>query len=225
MRSWGRKDGFRRLLAVTGAAVLAAGSPGMSESGKQSSSTAVATLGGGCFWCLEAVFERVDGVRSVVSGYAGGTTEHPTYAEVCTGRTGHAEVVQIHYDPAKVSYEALLELFWRAHDPTTRNRQGADVGPQYRSLILYHDEAQRRAAERSRAAAQRRFAAPIVTEIVPLKRFYPAEAHHQDFYRNHRGHGYCRAVITPKLKKLEQETARPRGKTVRPSASPAAPSR
>jgi peptide-methionine (S)-S-oxide reductase len=166
---------------------------------------AVATLGGGCFWCLEAVFERVDGVASVVSGYAGGTTENPTYQEVCTGKTGHAEVVQIHFDPAKVSYEALLDLFWRAHDPTTLNRQGADVGTQYRSIILYHNEAQRAAAEQSRTTAQSRFAAPIVTEIVPLRRFYPAENYHQDFYRNNRTHGYCRAVIAPKLEKLEKE--------------------
>ena len=163
-----------------------------------------ATLGGGCFWCMEAVFERLPGVRSVTSGFAGGHTAHPTYEQVCTGTTGHAEVTQIEFDPARISYEKLLEVFWQAHDPTTLNRQGADEGTQYRSIILYHDEAQKAAAEKSRAAAQKLFAHPIVTEIAPFTKFYPADDHHQHFYDNNTNYGYCRVVIAPKLEKLEQ---------------------
>jgi len=162
-----------------------------------------ATFGGGCFWCVEAVFERVEGVHAVVSGYAGGTKENPTYEEVCTGRTGHAEVVQISFDPAKVTYEQLLDLFWNAHDPTTLNRQGADVGTQYRSVIFTHSEVQRAAAERSKNEAQKQFSAPIVTEIAPLTKFYEAENYHQDYFANNRTAAYCTFVIAPKLKKLE----------------------
>ncbi len=163
---------------------------------------ALATLGGGCFWCTEAVFETEPGVKSVTSGYAGGHVKHPTYRDVCSGTTGHAEVIQIAYDPSVVSFERLLELFWEAHDPTTLNRQGADEGPQYRSIILHHDEAQRLAAEQSKSAAQAHFADPIVTEIAPMGDFYPAEKSHQDYFRNNAGAPYCRAVIAPKLKKL-----------------------
>jgi peptide-methionine (S)-S-oxide reductase len=166
---------------------------------------ALATFGGGCFWCTEAVFETEPGVKSVTSGYAGGTTENPTYREICTGDTGHAEVIQIAFDPAVVTFERLLELFWIAHDPTTLNRQGADVGTQYRSIILYHDEAQWAAAEKSRAGAQASFARPIVTEIAPLTTFYPAEKYHQDYFRNNRQAPYCRAVIAPKLEKLGRD--------------------
>ena len=163
----------------------------------------LATLGGGCFWCLEAIFERLPGVRSVTSGFAGGWTDAPTYEEVCRVDTGHAEVIQIAFDPAEISFERLLEIFWLAHDPTTPNRQGADVGPQYRSMILWHDEGQRVAAERSLAVANAsRFGGRVVTELKALKRFYPAEGYHQDFYRNQPGHPYCRAVIMPKLSKL-----------------------
>ena len=144
-----------------------------------------ATFGAGCFWCVEAVFERLDGVQSVVAGYAGGTKANPTYEEVCTGTTGHAEVAQITYDPARISYERLLEVYWEAHDPTTLNQQGADVGTQYRSVIFYHDEKQKAAAEKSRSAAQKDFDSPIVTQIEPLKIFYPAENYHQDYYKNH----------------------------------------
>jgi peptide-methionine (S)-S-oxide reductase len=161
-----------------------------------------ATFGGGCFWCTEAVFETEPGVKSVVSGYAGGHVKDPTYHQVCEGTTGHAEVIQIEFDPAVVAYERLLELFWEAHDPTTLNRQGADSGTQYRSIILWHDEAQRVAAEQSKAAAQAAFRDPIVTEIAPLGDFYAAERYHQDYFRNNPGAGYCRAVIAPKLKKL-----------------------
>jgi peptide-methionine (S)-S-oxide reductase len=164
-----------------------------------------ATFGGGCFWCVEAVYERLPGVQSVISGYAGGTKANPTYEEVCTGTTGHAEVAQITYDPAKITYEQLLEMFWHAHDPTTLNRQGADVGTQYRSVIFYHDEKQRAAAEKSRTEAQKTFDDPIVTEIRPLKEFYPAENYHQDYYNNHANAPYCSFVIKPKLKKLKLE--------------------
>jgi peptide-methionine (S)-S-oxide reductase len=164
-----------------------------------------ATFGAGCFWCVEAVFERLDGVTSVVAGYAGGTTANPTYEEVCTGTTGHAEVAQITFDPSKTSYEKLLEAFWKSHDPTTLNRQGADVGTQYRSVIFTHNEQQKRTAETSRAAAQKEFDDPIVTEIQPLKVFYPAENYHQDYYKNNQNAPYCVFVIKPKLKKLKLE--------------------
>jgi peptide-methionine (S)-S-oxide reductase len=162
-------------------------------------------LGGGCFWCIEAVFERIDGVQSVVAGYAGGHTDNPTYSEVSTGGTGHAEVAKITFDPSKVSLEELLNVFWQAHDPTTLNRQGADVGTQYRSIILYADEAQRTVAERSKMNAASHFRDPIVTEIVPLRKFYLAEDYHQDYFNNNRNAPYCRVVIEPKLKKLSLE--------------------
>jgi peptide-methionine (S)-S-oxide reductase len=168
-------------------------------------STEVATLGGGCFWCIEAVYNRIDGVEEVVSGYAGGRKADPTYEEVCSGTTGHAEVVQIHFDPKVISYEEILDLFWKAHDPTTLDRQGADVGSQYRSIILYGSEEQRMAAERSKAKAAEGFAEPIVTEIGPLTHFYRAEAYHQDYYRNNPSAGYCSIVIRPKLQKLRLE--------------------
>jgi peptide-methionine (S)-S-oxide reductase len=162
----------------------------------------VATLGGGCFWCLEAVYERIEGVNSVISGYAGGTTVDPTYEEVCSGRTGHAEVVRIEYDPERISYEEILDIFWKAHDPTTLNRQGADTGSQYRSIILYHDEMQKRAAEKSIKKAGPLFDGPIVTELRPIERFYPAEEYHQDYFDRNRLAGYCMIVIQPKLKKM-----------------------
>jgi len=165
--------------------------------------TKKATLGGGCFWCLEAVYENVKGVKDVVSGYAGGHTENPDYRSVCSGQTGHAEVVQITYDPDQISYKELLEIFWHIHDPTTLNRQGADVGTQYRSIILYHDDEQKREAEASRAEAQKRFRDPIVTEIVPLEKFWPAEAYHQDYFKNNPYQGYCQAVVAPKVEKFK----------------------
>jgi peptide-methionine (S)-S-oxide reductase len=169
---------------------------------KNNSRTEIATLGGGCFWCIEAVYKRIEGVKSVVSGYAGGEKADPTYEEVCSGTTGHAEVVQIHFDPKVIRYEEILKLFWKAHDPTTLNRQGADVGTQYRSIILFQDDAQARAAERSKAKAAAAIDEPIVTEIVPLSDFYPAEQYHQDYYRNNQRAGYCSFVIRPKLQKL-----------------------
>jgi peptide-methionine (S)-S-oxide reductase len=167
--------------------------------------TEIATLGGGCFWCTEAEFQLLPGVISVTSGYAGGTKENPTYKEVCTGETGHAEVIQIVYDPKVVSYEKLLETFWEVHDPTTLNRQGPDSGTQYRSIILYSNEAQKAAAEKSKAMAQKHFKQPIVTEIVPLTKFYPSEDYHHDYYRTHPNQPYCRMVIRPKVEKFEQK--------------------
>ena len=165
----------------------------------------VATFGGGCFWCLEAVFERIKGVKAVVSGYAGGNTARPSYQMVCTGLTGHAEVVQIEYDPAIVSYEDLLDIFWICHDPTTLNRQGPDEGTQYRSVVLYHDEAQKKAAQKSyeKATSARLYSSPIVTELVPFTKFYPAEKHHQDYYRKNRAAEYCQMIIAPKLREMQ----------------------
>ncbi|HUB86836.1 MAG TPA: peptide-methionine (S)-S-oxide reductase MsrA [Verrucomicrobiae bacterium] len=165
--------------------------------------TEIADLGGGCFWCMEAVFERLPGVVSVTSGFAGGHTENPTYEQVCTETTGHAEVTQIVFDPAKISYDQLLDVFWQAHDPTTLNRQGADVGTSYRSIILYRNETQKLEAEKSKMEAQKNFKNPIVTEIVPLKTFYPAEDYHQQYYDNNSNAPYCQIVIAPKLEKLE----------------------
>lgn len=167
--------------------------------------TELATLGGGCFWCTEAVYQMIPGVKSVASGYAGGAKDNPTYEEVCSGATGHAEVIQIEFDPKVVSYDRLLEAFWDAHDPTTLNRQGNDHGTQYRSIILYASEAQKAAAERSKAAAQKNFRDPIVTQIVPLTKFYKAENYHQDFYQSNTNHPYCRAVIRPKVEKFEKK--------------------
>jgi peptide-methionine (S)-S-oxide reductase len=163
-----------------------------------------ATFGGGCFWCTEAVFERLPGVKSVVSGYSGGTVVNPTYEQVSTGLTGHAEVIQIEYDANVVSFDKLLDLFWHAHDPTTLNSQGPDFGTQYRSIILYHSKAQKEAAEKAihDLNAKRKHRSPIVTQVVPFQAFYPAEEYHQDYARNHRGYDYVETYITPKLRKL-----------------------
>jgi len=158
-------------------------------------------LGGGCFWCLEAAFELVPGVVAVESGYAGGDRDDPSYEQVSTGLTGHAEVVRVVFDPEAVSLPTLLELFFRIHDPTTEDRQGADVGTQYRSIILYADEAQREAAEAAIRAAGTRYARPVVTDLEKLVRFWPAEEYHQDFYRKNPNYGYCRAVVAPKVEK------------------------
>lgn len=171
---------------------------------QESTETELATFGGGCFWCTEAVFLAAPGVQSVTSGYAGGTTENPTYDSISTGRTGHAEVIQVAFDPKQTSYDQLLELFWKAHDPTTLNRQGNDVGTQYRSIILTHSPAQEEAAKRSKTAAQANFKNPIVTEIVPLTKFYPAEAYHQDYFARNPNQGYCVYVIQPKVEKLKK---------------------
>ena len=172
---------------------------------KGTNQTELATFGGGCFWCLEAVFEMLPGVESVTSGYAGGRDENVTYKEVCTGQTGHAEVVQIAYDPKVISYEKLLETFWEVHDPTTLNRQGNDIGTQYRSVIFYHNETQKLAAEKSKATEQANWPKPIVTEIVPLTKFHSGEDYHQDYYRNNPNQGYCQFVIRPKVEKFEKK--------------------
>jgi peptide-methionine (S)-S-oxide reductase len=165
-----------------------------------------ATLGGGCFWCLEAVYQEVKGVASVVSGYAGGETTDPTYREVCSGRTGHAEVVQITFDPGVVSYADLLRIFFTIHDPTTKDRQGADQGTQYRSIILTHDEDQAEVARQVMAEIgdEGLYDDPLVTEVAPLDRFYDGESEHQNYYRTHRWQPYCRVVIDPKVARFRQ---------------------
>lgn len=164
-----------------------------------------ATFGAGCFWCVEAVFQRLHGVESVQSGYTGGSTINPTYKQVCTGNTGHAEVIQITFNPDQIQYKSLLEVFWHSHDPTTLNRQGNDEGTQYRSAIYYHNEAQRRIAEESKKEAQIDFKDPIVTEITPLGEFYVAEDYHNNYYNENLFQPYCNYVITPKIKKLEEK--------------------
>jgi peptide-methionine (S)-S-oxide reductase len=189
-------------LLLSGASAGTAQTKNMNGSTNQ---TEIVTLGGGCFWCTEAVFQMLPGVKSVTSGYAGGTKENPTYKEVCTGDTGHAEVIQIVYDPKAISYNKLLGTFWEVHDPTTLNRQGPDSGTQYRSIILYSCEAQQAAAEKSKAEAQKHFSQPIVTEIVPLTKFYKGEDYHQDYYRDHPNQPYCRMVIRPKVEKFEKK--------------------
>lgn len=167
----------------------------------------LATFGGGCFWCTEAIFLRVKGVASVKSGYAGGKVKNPTYREICSGLTGHAEVIQISFNPLLVSFEELLEIFWNTHDPTTLNKQGADEGTQYRSVIFYHNESQKNLAEQYKAQleASRIFKNPIVTEISPLPEFYKAEDYHQDYYALNQGQGYCQYVIRPKVEKLKKQ--------------------
>ena len=169
--------------------------------------TEMATLAGGCFWCLEAVYEQVRGVEKVVNGYTGGATVNPTYYEVCSGKTGHAEAVQLTFDPDQVSYRELVELFFTMHDPTTLNRQGPDAGTQYRSAIYHHDEEQRRIAEEVIAdfTERRIWRSPIVTELQPLGVFYDAEDYHQQYYRNNPGAGYCQVIIAPKVAKLRKE--------------------
>lgn len=168
--------------------------------------TEKATLAGGCFWCLEAVYLDVRGVEKVESGYAGGKTRNPTYDDVCSGSTGHAEVVQLTYDPAVITFRELLEIFFTIHDPTTLNRQGADTGTQYRSAIFYHSAEQKAEAESVIATltAGKVFSSPIVTQVAPLDRFYPAEEYHRDYYRRNPNQGYCRVVIEPKVSKLRK---------------------
>lgn len=167
-----------------------------------------ATLGNGCFWCTEAVLDELEGIGKVVSGYAGGETQDPTYREVSTGTTGHAEVVQVSFDPRKVSYADILRVFFATHDPTSLNRQGADVGTQYRSIILYHSDAQQQEAKKIIEEVQSYFDRPIVTEVVRFSKFFKAEQHHQDYYRNNPEKAYCRIVINPKLQKLRAQFAR-----------------
>ena len=165
-----------------------------------------ATFASGCFWCTEAIFERVNGVKSVISGYSGGTVPNPTYEEVCTGNTRHAECTQIIYDPSVISYDELLEIFWKMHDPTTLNRQGNDVGTQYRSAIFYHNEQQKEKAEyyKKKLTDEIIWDKPIVTEITKFTKFYPAENYHQEYYDKNPNQGYCAYVITPKVEKFEK---------------------
>lgn len=176
------------------------------EAPKPAEGQEVATFGAGCFWCVEAVFERLDGVVHATSGYMGGHVKNPTYEEVCKKTTGHAEVVQVIFDPKKISYTTLLDWFWKLHDPTQLNAQGNDVGPQYRSAIFFHNEEQKKAATASKLAAAPKFPKPIVTEITAAPEFYPAEVYHQEYYKlNKNANPYCPAVITPKMKKLGLE--------------------
>jgi peptide-methionine (S)-S-oxide reductase len=178
----------------------------MSETTGAGQDRELATLAGGCFWCLEAVYKELRGVERVVSGYAGGDVPRPTYRQVCEGTTGHAEVVQVTFDPRQVSFRELLEVFFTIHDPTTLNRQGADVGTQYRSAVFYHSPAQRETAEQTIAelTAARVWDAPIVTEVTPLTEFYPAEDYHQDYFEKNPFQPYCRAVVAPKVAKLRK---------------------
>ena len=164
-----------------------------------------AILGGGCFWCVEAVFERIDGVSEVISGYAGGHTKNPTYKEVITGRTGHAEVCKIVFDPKEVTYDEILDVFWQAHDPTTLNRQGNDVGTQYRSAIYYIGDSQKSSAKKAMEKARKLYKDPITTEVKELDAFYVAEGYHQDYYENNPNAPYCAFVIAPKIKKLKKK--------------------
>lgn len=201
---------MKSLLSLLALAILSACNA-MSEDEKKSTAkpeipagAETLTLGAGCFWCVEAVFEQIDGVHSSTSGYMGGSVADPSYQAICSGTTGHAEVVQIVFDPKKTSAKKLLSWFWELHDPTTLNRQGADVGSQYRSAIFYHNEEQKTLAEASKTAATEDFEDPIVTEITKASTFYPADNYHQDYYsQNKSNNGYCRLVIEPKLKKLK----------------------
>ncbi len=179
----------------------------MSDSAKaagKNGDTQMTTLGGGCFWCLEAVYEELKGVKTVVSGYAGGAVKNPTYKEVCSGGTGHAEVVQIEFDASVVSFDEILNVFFSIHDATTLNRQGADVGSQYRSVVFYHNESQKEAAEKKIAEIESKKLVnqPIVTEVVPLKVFFEAEEYHQNYFKRNPEQGYCQAVVAPKLVKF-----------------------
>jgi peptide-methionine (S)-S-oxide reductase len=203
------------LVVLAGIKAMSSGEEGRADreiepsapSGAGSSETLEkATFGAGCFWCVEAVFQRLKGVEKVVSGYSGGQVDHPTYKQVCSGGTGHAEAVQISYDPTRISYAELLEVFWGTHDPTTRNRQGNDVGTQYRSVIFTHSEAQQKLAEHSRQKldASGTFSGPIVTEIVAFRDFFPAENYHQNYYKLNAGKPYCQIVIQPKIEKLKK---------------------
>jgi peptide-methionine (S)-S-oxide reductase len=164
-----------------------------------------AIIGGGCFWCVEAQYKMLKGVKKVVSGYAGGHVKNPTYKQICQGDTGHAEVIRVDYDPAEITFRDVIDLFWDAHDPTTLNRQGNDVGPQYRSIILVTSDEQKKISEESKVNAEKIIGKPIVTEIVPLEIFYPAEDYHQDYFTNNPYQGYCQAVVRPKVSKFKEK--------------------
>jgi peptide-methionine (S)-S-oxide reductase len=189
------------------AAVTASEKTPMKEGNAVAQGKEIITLGGGCFWCTEAVIERLEGVTDVVSGYMGGHVENPTYEQICTKTTGHAEVIQVTFDPAKIKLEEILDVFWQAHDPTTLNRQGADTGPQYRSVIFYHTPEQKNIAMQSKAAldASKVYEYPAVTEVSAASKFWVAEDYHQNYYELNKNADYCRIVISPKLKKLKME--------------------
>ncbi|QDT62102.1 Peptide methionine sulfoxide reductase MsrA [Stieleria bergensis] len=185
--------------------VTAVPAEGDSSDDKQSSGKAVATFAGGCFWCTEAVFERIEGVDNVVSGYIGGSVDNPNYKQVCSGRTGHAEAVEITYDPAKVEFEELMEIFFATHDPTTLNRQGADSGTQYRSSIFFHNDQQLEEAKKYIEKLNKtKYNSKIVTKLEKATKFYPAELYHQDFFQNNPNYGYCQAVVVPKVRKVNR---------------------
>lgn len=186
------------------AAAEAANSKTIGNDSMNANKPQLATFGGGCFWCTEAVFQQLNGVEKVVSGYAGGHVENPTYEQVCNKDTGHAEVIQITYDPSQIAFAELLEVHWKTHDPTTLNRQGGDAGPQYRSVVFYHDDEQRKAAEhyKEKLGKSGAFDSPIVTEITPFTNFYSAEGYHQNYFQDNPNQGYCRAIIGPKVEKF-----------------------
>ena len=189
---------FALMSAFTAPAYAADAQPGKTQT---------AVVGGGCFWCVEGAYKIVPGILKITSGFAGGHTENPTYKQVCEGDTNHAEVVKVEFDPAKITYKDVIDLFWDLHDPTTLNRQGHDSGTQYRSIILYANEEQKNIAEASKAEAKSKFSDPIVTEIVPLKKFYSAEDYHQDFFANNPNQPYCQAVVGPKIAKFKKKLA------------------
>jgi peptide-methionine (S)-S-oxide reductase len=196
---------MRALQILIAAVCLGAGAvTSLADMNQAQGHTETAVFGGGCFWCLDAQFRLIPGVEKVTSGYAGGKTPNPTYEQVCSDQTGHAEVIQVEFDPNKVSYEELLRKFFQAHDPTTLNRQGPDVGTQYRSIILYTSGTQKTIAEKVKAEAQSAWPRPVVTEIVPLTRFYAAEDYHQDYFSKNPTQGYCRLVVAPKVEKFEK---------------------
>lgn len=180
--------------------------PSSDDQAKTKSETKLATFGGGCFWCTEAVFLKLRGVNKVVSGYTGGTKPNPTYKDICTGLTGHAEVIQIEFDPAQITFEQLLDVFFNTHDPTTKNRQGADVGTQYRSSVFFHDEEQKEITKKVIAELDKSgdFENPIVTTIEEMKKFYPAEDYHQDYFAQNPDNPYCQAVVGPKVSKFQK---------------------
>lgn len=196
-----RSEGAAAAAGSPPAAEVDAGGSAVSDDGIET-----ATLGAGCYWCVEAVLEQLEGVESVVSGFMGGDVDEPSYEEVCLGTTGHAEVVQVRFDPKTIAFDTILDWFFKLHDPTTLNRQGNDAGTQYRSVIFWHDEAQRAAAERAIERHQKDWADPIVTEIAEADTFYVAPEKHQEYYRNNREAGYCRYVIKPKLDKLDLDS-------------------
>jgi methionine-S-sulfoxide reductase len=199
---------MNRIKSTIFAMILLAGICGRTDTVTAENNKEVATLAGGCFWCLEAVFEELEGVQKVESGFAGGDAD-ASYKEVCTGETGHAEVVQITYDPAVISFADLLTVFFAVHDPTTLNRQGADVGTQYRSAIFYHDDGQKQDSEKAIATLTEHkiWPNPVVTEVAPFDKFFKADSHHQDYYRKNQNQGYCQVVINPKLAKFRKEFA------------------